>query len=412
MSDIALRMERVYKKFARGEKHDTLRDLIPALTRRVLHRVARPVELRDQEFWALRDISFEIRKGESVGIIGHNGAGKSTLLKHLSGIMRPTLGEIEVNGRLSALIEVGAGFHQDLTGRENVFLNGVILGMSRAEIKRKFDEIVDFSGLREFIDTPVKRYSSGMYARLGFAVAVHMEPDILIIDEVLSVGDFVFQAKGLEKMRSVLNSGASVIFVSHNLRAVAELCKRTIMLSKGTMVEDGPTSKVIQTYMQQMRAERKESVDADVVVESVTVRGRDGPRLDFEAGESAWLDVTIRANRDVPNLDCAVRLKDDRYAEIFNTSSQRLGLPAISMAAGEVRKFRFELQLHLAQGTFHLGVGICRWDMQRVYDLAEPVASMFIRSPIDVRGAANLYPRVELVGANTAPEARLLVSGA
>jgi lipopolysaccharide transport system ATP-binding protein len=412
MSDIALRMERVYKKFTRGEKHDTLRDLIPALTRRALRRVARPLELRDQEFWALRDISFEIRKGESVGIIGHNGAGKSTLLKHLSGIMRPTLGEIEVNGRLSALIEVGAGFHQDLTGRENVFLNGVILGMSRAEIKRKFDEIVDFSGLREFIDTPVKRYSSGMYARLGFAVAAHMEPDILIIDEVLSVGDFLFQTKGLEKMRSVLNSGASVIFVSHNLRAVADLCKRTIMLSKGGLVEDGPTSKVIQTYMQHMRAARTENTGADVVVESVRVRGHEGPRLDFEAGEMAWLDVTLRANSDVQNLDCVVRLKDDRYAEIFNTSSQRLGVPAVSIAAGETRTLTFELQLHLAQGAFHLGVGIYRWDMQRVYDLAEPVASIFIRSPIDVRGAANLYPRAELVAAGGTSEARLVASGA
>ena len=190
-SPVALRMEHVYKKFKRGERHDSLRDLIPALFRRAVSKVAMVPELKEQEFWALRDVYFDIAKGEAVGIIGHNGAGKSTMLKHLAGIMRPTRGESRSNGRLSALIEVGAGFHQDLTGRENVFLNGVILGMSRAEIARKFDEIVEFSGLADFIDTPVKRYSSGMFARLGFSVAAHLDPDILIIDEVLSVGDFV-----------------------------------------------------------------------------------------------------------------------------------------------------------------------------------------------------------------------------
>ena len=163
--------------------------------------------------------------------------------------MEPTRGSIEVNGRLSALIEVGAGFHPDLTGRENVFLNGVILGMSRAEVKRKFDEIVEFAGLEEFIDTPVKRYSSGMFARLGFSVAAHLEPDILVIDEVLSVGDFAFQRKGLEKMRAIAKSGATVIFVSHNLQAVAEFCHRGILLERGRVVADGPTDQVVRRYL-------------------------------------------------------------------------------------------------------------------------------------------------------------------
>src|SRR5499427_6753487 len=198
MSDVALRMHQVFKKFARGERHDSLRDLIPALAKRLVSP-GRALQLSKEEFWALNDVCFEIRRGEAVGVIGHNGAGKSTILKHLSGIMRPTSGSVEVNGKLSALIEVGAGFHPDLTGRENVFLNGVILGMSRAEIRRKFDEIIEFSGLQQFVDTPVKRYSSGMHARLGFAVAAHLEPDILVIDEVLSVGDWAFQTKGIEK---------------------------------------------------------------------------------------------------------------------------------------------------------------------------------------------------------------------
>src|ERR1700730_9977375 len=248
MSEYSLRMNHVFKRFRRGEQHDSLRDLIPSLVKRTV-RGDRERALAPQEFWVLNDISFDVKRGETLGIIGHNGAGKSTMLKHLSGIMEPTRGSIEVYGRLSGLIVVGAGVLPDLTGRENVFLNGVILGMSRAEVKRKFDEIVEFAGLEEFIDTPVKRYSSGMFARLGFSVAAHLEPDILVIDEVLSVGDFAFQRKGLEKMRAIAKSGATVIFVSHNLQAVAEFCQRGILLQKGRVIADGPTDQVVRRYL-------------------------------------------------------------------------------------------------------------------------------------------------------------------
>ena len=191
------------------------------------------------------------------------------MLKHFARIMWPTEGRIEVNGRLSALIEVGAGFHPDLTGRENVFLNGVILGMSRAEIARKFDEIVEFAGLAPFIDTPIKRYSSGMFARLGFSVAAHLDPDILVIDEVLSVGDMVFQQKSLQKMRSIATSGATVVFVSHNLRAVSDICSRSLLLDGGVVVEDGPTSHVIQTYLSRERAKLEGPKQGDVAIRAV-----------------------------------------------------------------------------------------------------------------------------------------------
>ncbi|MGD8826288.1 MAG: ABC transporter ATP-binding protein, partial [Myxococcales bacterium] len=299
MDDVAIRLEHVSKRFRLGENFTALRDLVPAMARKIIRR---PAQEDARDFWALNDICLEVRQGEALGVIGHSGAGKSTMLKHFAGIMTPTLGRMTVNGRLSALIEVGAGFHQDLTGRENVFLNGVILGMSRAEVARKFDQIVDFAGLARFIDTPVKRYSSGMYARLGFAVAAHLDPDILVIDEVLSVGDFVFQQKSLQKMRSVAKGGATVVFVSHNLKAVSDLCSRTVLLDAGSIVADGTTSEVIQTYLARERAKMGEARDADVVVRSVALRGTEGSEVRFSPGDKAWVDVTFYANRETENV--------------------------------------------------------------------------------------------------------------
>src|SRR5690348_615419 len=249
MSDIAIDFDHVWKKFKKGEIYDSLRDLVPALGA-ILFSARRNGELQKQEFWALQDVSFLVKRGEALGIIGANGAGKSTVLKLLCGILKPTKGTVNIHGRLSALIEVGAGFHPDLTGRENVFLNGAILGMTRAEIRRKFDEIVEFSGLADFIDTPVKRYSSGMFARLGFSVAAHVDPDVLIVDEVLSVGDYLFQRKCMERMSAVLQGGATVIFVSHNLRAVTDLCSRALLLSHGRVLADGPAPEVLQRYLE------------------------------------------------------------------------------------------------------------------------------------------------------------------
>ena len=200
------------------------------------------------DFWALKDVSLQIKQGEVVGIIGRNGAGKSTLLKILSRITVPTEGRIRIDGRIASLLEVGTGFHQELTGRENIFLNGAILGMTRAEIIRKFDEIVEFSGVEEFLDTPVKRYSSGMYVRLAFAVAAHLEPEILIVDEVLAVGDAAFQKKCLGKMGSFAQSGRTVLFVSHNMEAVRTLCQRAVWLKDGRLHKDGKADEILEDY--------------------------------------------------------------------------------------------------------------------------------------------------------------------
>ncbi|MDP2923085.1 MAG: ABC transporter ATP-binding protein [Candidatus Omnitrophota bacterium] len=251
----------VYKKFRKGERFNSLRDAIPNLFRKNNGLV-------NEEFWALNNVSFDIKKGDVLGIIGPNGAGKSTILKLLSKIMNPNKGEIKIRGRISALIEVAAGFHDELTGKENIYLNGTILGMSRKEINSKFDKIVEFSGLAEFINTPVKRYSSGMHSRLGFSVAAHLDPDILLVDEVLAVGDISFQAKCAQKMRELLNSGATIVLVSHNLSLIQSLCKRVILLNKGVIAQDGATDEVIPyyeniVYQEQEQEIRKKDISGD-----------------------------------------------------------------------------------------------------------------------------------------------------
>lgn len=393
MNDVAIRLENVSKRFRLGENYTALRDLVPAMARRI---VRRPPKHSDdhRDFWALKDINLEVRKGEALGVIGHNGAGKSTMLKHFAGIMTPTIGRMTVEGRLSALIEVGAGFHQDLTGRENVFLNGVILGMSRAEVARKFDQIVDFAGLAPFIDTPVKRYSSGMYARLGFAVAAHLDPDILVIDEVLSVGDFVFQQKSLQKMRSVAKGGATVVFVSHNLKAVSDLCDRAILLDKGSIVADGSTSEVVQTYLARERAKIGESRDADVVFESVALRDARGASVRFRPGDKAWVDITIKANRATEKVAVVLQVLDESLTDVFNTSTERLNVPPFDLQDEDLLTVTFELDMHLAVGTFHVGVYLYRYDKEREFDRVLPAATFFVASDVDVRGCANLYPKI------------------
>jgi len=268
-SDIVIRVEGLGKKYSlhheTSERYTALRDVV-ARQVKVAGRLLNPFTLagqcrkahtqvaaeraqREEEFWALKDVSFEIRRGERVGIIGRNGAGKSTLLKILSRITEPTTGRVEICGRVASLLEVGTGFHPELTGRENIFLNGAILGMTRREIRSKFDEIVDFAEVEKFLDTPVKRYSSGMYVRLAFAVAAHLEPEILVVDEVLAVGDASFQKKCLGKMEDVADrEGRTVLFVSHQMQMIVSLCSRCVLFSSGSLVDDGAPASVILNY--------------------------------------------------------------------------------------------------------------------------------------------------------------------
>lgn len=260
MSQPIIRVKNLSKKYHLGyqkqEKYTALRDVIANGTKSLIQKItnAKPDTDNLRDFWALKDVSFEINQGDRVGIIGRNGAGKSTLLKILSRITEPTKGRIQIKGRVASLLEVGTGFHPELTGRENIFLNGAILGMSKIEIKKKFDEIVAFAEVEKFLDTPVKRYSSGMYVRLAFAVAAHLEPEILVVDEVLAVGDAQFQKKCLGKMEEVGKEGRTVLFVSHNLGAIKSLCNSGIVLSSGNLIYQGLISKCISYYNDSRKA--------------------------------------------------------------------------------------------------------------------------------------------------------------
>ncbi len=379
MSDIAVKVDGVYKRFRKGEQFDSLRDLIPALTGSTFRRKTLK-ESDKREFWALQDITFKVRQGEAFGIIGHNGAGKSTMLKILSRIMNPTRGRIEVAGRLSALIEVSAGFHKDLTGRENIYLNGTILGMSRAEIGAKFDSIVDFSGLEDFIDTPVKRYSSGMFARLGFSVAAHVEPDVLIVDEVLSVGDFVFQQKCLSRMNDIICGGTSVLFVSHNLRAMGDLCTRGMLLDHGRITAMGPMDEVINSYMTSAQLAQGSRSSKDAYIKSLRMRRAEREVFQFDSGETVNIDIDVVANRNCEKFAVVLYFSDEKHYEFFNTSTERLGHAPYSLRAGDVLRCRIGVDLNMAAGTYYVGAILFRYDTQTAIDKPPPMHRFFIRS--------------------------------
>ena len=293
MPDPVIEFDHVYKKFARGEQHTSLRDFIPAMAKKLWpfgkKQTAEEIALKSREFWAVQDISFKLHKGESMGIIGPNGSGKSTTLKLLSGILRPERGTYRVRGRLSALIEVGAGFHPDLTGRENIYLNGSILGMTRKEVASKFNDIVEFAGVAEFIDTPVKRYSSGMAVRLGFAVSAFIEPDVMLVDEVLAVGDTEFRNRCLNRMNKMLRNGVTMILVSHNLSEVRNLCQNCLMLYKGQSMMQGPTTKVIEEYHrivgEKIKVEQEKQAAIELAEKPTIAAALTGAQLLNAAGE-------------------------------------------------------------------------------------------------------------------------------
>jgi lipopolysaccharide transport system ATP-binding protein len=325
MSDTVIRVEGLGKKYTIGHQRngsDGLRHKLNNFVTapfRALRRMTADAGLRSSvsglrrssDFWALRDVSFEVAQGEVVGIIGRNGAGKSTLLKILSRITEPTEGRVRIRGRVASLLEVGTGFHPELTGRENVFLNGAILGMTREEIKRKFDEIVAFAEVEKFLDTPVKRYSSGMYVRLAFAVAAHLEPEILIVDEVLAVGDEAFQKKCLGKMDKVAQQGRTVFFVSHNMPSIKRLCTSVLLLSNGQLMRRGSADSVVAEYLRENATNRAviELADSDHAIQSPlrirtveVLNSKGAPSNIIFFGEDIFIKLTVQAEAPIPNV--------------------------------------------------------------------------------------------------------------
>ncbi|HKR88777.1 MAG TPA: ABC transporter ATP-binding protein [Phenylobacterium sp.] len=334
MNDIAIKAVGLGKRYrlgARTGRSNSLRDALDGALRRLGQRHGAP-----REFWALRDASFEIRRGENVGIIGLNGAGKSTLLKVLSQIVTPTEGHATVAGRLGALLEVGTGFHQELTGRENVFLYGSILGMTQAEVAEKFDAIVAFAEIESFIDTPVKRYSSGMYVRLAFAVAAHLDPDILLLDEVLAVGDFSFQNKCMEFARSLEGRGATTLFVSHNMFSIKSLCERVIYLRKGAVAFDGATDQGLKLYEDDQHLQApawfNQGGEAAIEFTNVELLSADGaPRGMYDFEERMKVRIAYHARRSIrrPNFMVCVTRADNVVCCNFSTMADDVDLPGV-----------------------------------------------------------------------------------
>jgi lipopolysaccharide transport system ATP-binding protein len=306
-SDIAISIENLGKCYdvdRLRDPNDGLRHVIENALRSPFRALRGRFEAkRTRKFWALRGVSLNINRGEVVGIIGRNGAGKSTMLKLFSRITMPTEGRIRINGSVASLLEVGTGFHQELTGRENIFLNGAVLGMKRAEIKKKFDEIVEFSEVGEFLDTPVKRYSSGMYVRLAFAVAAHLDPEILIVDEVLAVGDAGFQRKCLGKMSSFAQSGRTVLFVSHNMEAVRNLCQRVVWLKDGRVERDGPAEEVVEQYFNTLSNSSKFSSENEhfgFAIRGVSLRNSAGKEsAQFSPGDDLTVEIDYSAEKPI-----------------------------------------------------------------------------------------------------------------
>lgn len=365
---------------------------------------------RNQEerfHWAVNDVSFSLEPGESLGIIGPNGAGKTTILKLLSKVTKPTSGEIRMNGRFSALIELGAGFHPELTGRENVYLNGTILGMSRAEITSRFDEIVKFAGIGKYLDTPVKRYSSGMYARLGFAVAAHVDPDILLVDEVLAVGDMAFQVKCYDRMVKMLENGTSLIFVSHNMQAVQRVCQRCIVMYQGRPVFFGSAPEATAEYSNIVRQAAVEYSEADheelekglsqgvithaMVIDKVELCRPNGePTLTLNTGETAVVRVHVTVNKPAPSPVFACRITTPHTHVVYDFTTHWANLSTPDFEAGTTAVLEFQLNINMVSGTYYLGVNIAYADLTRYHDRIDRALDFVVSGGSGARGIADL----------------------
>lgn len=312
------------------------------------------------QFYALKDVSFEVGSGEAVGVIGLNGAGKSTLLKLLAGVTEPSSGTVTVSGKIGALIELTAGFHPELTGRENIYLYGSIIGMKRSYIEERFAEIIDFSDLGKFIDTPIKRYSSGMLARLGFSVSAHLDSDILLVDEVLSVGDYSFQGKCIKKMKEYRDTKKTILYVSHNLDSIRKLCARTILLKDGQIGHDGGTEECIRMYYEAMSEYQKKGNHSKAfTVLNTRLTSESGKEVrKFDAGEKAVLELKVLCNAEVKSVVFSMFVRHSDGVVVYDTSSDLLTGECVSAETDQMISIRFNFVINLLRGVYSLGFNI------------------------------------------------------
>jgi lipopolysaccharide transport system ATP-binding protein len=389
----AIEVAGVSKKFRKGFRYRSLREDLALLGRRLFGRNGQAIG--GDEFWALRDVSFAVERGEALGIIGSNGAGKSTLLRLISRISYPTEGQIRVRGRVASLIEVGAGLHPELTGRDNVFINGAILGMRREELEERYAAIVAFSELGEFMSMPVKRYSSGMYVRLGFSVAVHTNPDLLLVDEVLSVGDVGFQAKSLDRMLSFRDRGVTILFVSHNLPAVSQMCSRVLWIENGKLERLGEVDQVLEAYLEahDRKLQLAQSADelrgrdigsGEVVIEHIRTHRSDGTPADtFAYREPLLLRIHYKAFTEVRRPYFMVGITHHAGA-LFAASMQFDEVCPERVSGSGVVELLFK-ELPLLPGSYHV-VGQIRRDVSTNYFNPRPLAAFTVASPLEAYG--------------------------
>jgi len=388
MSDTIIQVENLSKKYILGHQQEgssSYKSLRETIANGVgsLFKGRSKTRAAQEEFWALKDVSFEIKQGDRVGIIGRNGAGKSTLLKVLSRITEPTNGSIRIKGRVASLLEVGTGFHPELTGRENIFLNGAILGMSKVEITRKFDEIVAFAEVEKFLDTPVKRYSSGMYVRLAFAVAAHLEPEILIVDEVLAVGDAQFQQKCLGKMEDVGREGRTVIFVSHNIGTITQLCTKAIYLKQGQIVSAGSTNEIVSNYLLSdgsqsahvtLHPKTESSKKKSLSFKEISLVGHDGQySSDLDVRYPFSLDLTYEVRKPIQNVELSVRVEAQDGRAVF--TSHQSDLSPTCLDVRDVGTYKASVQvpgMFLMPGSYVVSIA-AHEPMVQFYDSHERI---------------------------------------